>query len=932
MPSTEPTLLTAPLHESNRLLKQLLCTVLLLFSVAVHSAPALTVNPSQTKISLDNFSDIIEDADKLYRIDDILSPELKRQFRPTENGDFKLNKNIGRYWFRFTLNNPRNKECHQLLEIIPADLKKAQLYKESGEAIPIMRTESLIRNETLFSIPIKANSANTYYLAIEYPYERQLELTLHNYTSFLGEISKREFINAVVFGVLSLLILFNLISAYLHKEALFLTTAAFSLLVIFGQLFAWGYIGPPQGLLPPWQGYNLHLTVLAIGIVDLLYALQLPIYPINKPGRAAKLLRAFITIDILGVMISTLTSDDVAVIIMNILIPLNSLVLLFTALNCFFQTYSRLIFYYVVIRTITALGLILTLLSYNLNFISTSATNLILIYLGTAVSIFHTVLLISRHYLRNKKQNLEEQRIAILGAINRAKTDILARITHDIRTPMSAMLGISELLQETPLTANQQDHLRTLQRSGHELLQLLQEASQATRINESDIELNNELLNVLEIIDETVSGFRNIAAEQSLELICDIDNNVSEKLIGDPSRIRQLLSHIMNNALEHYESGYILLKVFTSNINEGLLNFELSHRGRPFSALEKLAINGSLSEEEGIVNARLAIASQLISLMNGSATVKTSANGLHTLHVTLQLGVPNNYDNSTLRLRTGLLSNKRLLVIDSNKIFCKVVSKQGSNWGMQVFIANSNNAAIAITRNQALINEPIDIILVDHTLPGGGLKLAQRIHDETETASPAPIGLLLAHANITFDQVELRNAGIRRVLSKPLTGVALRSALLAECHFDANAVNLLPNQYRTDSLKLGSLQCLIAEDNPTNAQVLTRMLKSLGITVHHVENGQQAVNTFTRQHFDVVIMDIEMPIMDGAEATRQIRLFEKEEDRERTPIIGLTANALDEQRDSYLRAGMDLHLVKPIRLWELAEAIKRWTGYQQNKS
>ena len=153
----------------------------------------------------------------------------------------------------------------------------------------------------------------------------------------------------------------------------------------------------------------------------------------------------------------------------------------------------------------------------------------------------------------------------------------MARITHDIRTPMSAMLGVSELLQDTQLTANQEDHIRTLQRSGHELLQLLQEASQATRFNESDIELRNELLNLPEIIDESVSGFRNIAAEQALELICDIDSDVSEKLIGDSSRIRQLLSHVMNNAFEHFESGYILLKVAASDINQGLLLFKLTY-------------------------------------------------------------------------------------------------------------------------------------------------------------------------------------------------------------------------------------------------------------------------------------------------------------------------------------------------------------------
>ncbi|WP_339673843.1 response regulator [uncultured Zhongshania sp.] len=932
MPSTALTLLTARLPENKPLVKQLLCAVLLLLSIAAHAAPSLTVSQNQGEISLDDFSDIIEDNGKLYRIADILTPEVERQFRPTENGDFNLSREVGRYWFRFTLSNNSSEVARQLLQITPVDLSAAQLFDKSGQQISAMPTEALIRAETLFALFLNPHSTQTYYLALEYPRDRQLLLSLHDYASFLGSVSKREFLNALFFGTLGLLFIFGLISASLRTDTLFFTTAIYALLIIFAQMVAWGYIGSPQGLLPPWDGYTLILVILGVSLTDLVYALRFPIYPINNPGRWPTVIKLLIIVDLLAVALSIIGNTQVAAATIYIVFTLNCLTLLIISLSCFLQTYSRLIFYYMVARTILVLILALSFASYSLSVITATSTNFILISLATLTGIFHTALLIGRHYLRQQKQAQDEQRIAILGAVNRAKTDILARITHDIRTPMSAMLGVSELLQDTRLTTTQEDHVRTLQRSGHELLQLLQEASQATRFNESDIELRNVILNLPEIIDESVSSFRNIAAEQSLELICDVDHEISEKLIGDPSRIRQLLSHVMNNAFEHYESGYILLKVYATDINQGLINVEVSHRGKPFSALEKQAINGSSAREGGIINTRLAIASQLIALMNGSTAVKTAPNGLHTLHLSLQLGVPSNSDNSTLRIRTGLLRNKRLLVVDSNQTFCKVVTKQCSNWGMSVFVANSDNAAIATIRNQSLLNAPIEIILIDHTLPGGGLKLAERVFDETKEQNCTPIGLLLAHANITFDRDELRAAGIRRILSKPLTGVALRSALLAECHFDANAVNYLPDQYRTDALTLNALQCLIAEDNPTNAQVLTRMLKSLGISVHHVENGQQAVNTFMRKRFDVVIMDIEMPIMDGAEATRQIRQFEKEEERDRTPIIGLTANALDEQRDSYLRAGMDLHLVKPIRLWEMAEAIKRWTGYQQDKS
>jgi hypothetical protein len=188
MPSTVTTLLTAPLPES-KLAKHLLCAVLLLLSITAHAAPILTVTSNQGAISLDGFSDLIEDPNKLYRIDDILSTAVNRQFRPAESGDFNLSQSIGRYWFRFTLSNTSNQIIQQLLQVMPVDLNAAQLYTEAGQHIAPMSTDDLIRTETLFSIPVNANSSTSYYLALEYPFDRQLELTLHDYTSFLGDFS-----------------------------------------------------------------------------------------------------------------------------------------------------------------------------------------------------------------------------------------------------------------------------------------------------------------------------------------------------------------------------------------------------------------------------------------------------------------------------------------------------------------------------------------------------------------------------------------------------------------------------------------------------------------------------------------------------------------------------------------------------------------------
>lgn len=934
MPSIATTSPTAPSTvnkpRSYRRLRRFLGLLLLCISIPSLAAPVLVLDSSQNNTNLADYTDVLMDPDARYRIDAIQQPELNTQFRPSGIADFQLSGTTGRLWFRFTLRNTSNETQQQLLQVQPSDAKYIEVYRQ-GEIIAPFPTSKLIRSETLFAIPVAANSQSTFYLRIESPIARRITLELHSYASFLGQVSKREFINAAFYGILVLLLLFNLVSALLHKDRLFIYQALNCGLIIVCQLLAWGYIGEAQGLMPPWQGASLITALLAICILELLYAQSFPVFPVNRAQRWPAIIRTAILVNTLAIAIGLISDGRSATILVHTLIPANVLLLFIMSLHCYLVSYSRLIFYYLTTRAAVTLLYSVALLSYFLNLSDIPLINTAMIALATGAAISQTCLLFTRHHLRQRKQAQDDQHIAVLGEVNRAKTDILARITHDIRTPLSAMIGVTELLHDTRLTASQEDYISTLQRSSHELLQLLDEASQAVRFSESDVELSNQLINLPEIIDESLAGFRNIAAEQAIELICDIDSEVREQLIGDPSRIRQLLSHVMNSAFEHFESGYILLKVYPSETKAGLTYFDLSHRGKAFSTQEKQALSRSISNDSSITNARFAIAAQLISLMRGQVNVRTSPNGAHILSFSLLLGVPKIPEQSSTA-GTELLQGKRLLVVDSNQTFCKVVSKQCSTWGMQVLTANSDNAAVAIVRNQLLLNAPIEILLIDQALPGGGLKLAQRICDDSQAENQQPISLMLAHANINFDRDELQSAGIRRVLSKPLSSVALRSALLAECHFDASINHRSPDQYSTDALNLSSLKCLIAEDNPTNAQVLTRMLSSLGIDVHHVGNGQQALNSFIRGRFDFVIMDIEMPIMDGAEATRQIRLFESEEGRERTPIFGLTANTLDEQRDSYLRAGMDLHLVKPIRLWELAEAIKRWTGYQHTKA
>ncbi len=920
-------------------LKLLFLVLLMLMSSVLSSNSQAASLPldERRKVDLGQYGEILEDRQRRWDIDSILaSNDLLRSFRPLENGDLMLRSDIKRYWLRFRLRNDTEQTQRRVMELRPANMGDvaAFLYRtkqaRSTPLTPFFPPEAMIRSQQLYRITIAPNSSADVFLRIEAHGEQRLWVQLFHDIDFLVESDHVDAYNFFLLGMFCLVGAYCLLASLIYSEPLFACQSLYCLLLSLSQLMAWGYFGEAQGILPPWDGGAMLPSAIGILCCEVIFALYFPIYPKQKPGRWPQLLRALLCIHLLALLAALTVGAQSSSIILGILVPLTAATTLFAGLDGYFVSYSRLLFYYLASKAVTIVMCLLAQLSYLLGALDIYDMNATLALAGLITALTHAALLVARAYKRWRSQQQEAQRIAVVGEVNRAKGEVLARVTHDIRTPISAMLGVTELLQETQLTASQEDYLRSLQRSSHELLQLLEEAGQAARFRESDIELSSQLLSLAELVSDVLSGFRNMAAERDLELISDLSNELPSQLLGDPSRLRQLLIHSMNSAFEHSDSGFILLKIYPASPRPGHLHIEISHRGSPFSNDERQALHPQNTElADTAMSTRFAIIARLVSLMQGQASVRNSGNrDIHSLCLSLQLSVA--YEESPPETNIELLGNKRLLVVDTNKTFCEVVSKQCAPWGVSAFAASNEQAALAIIRNQRLLHTDIDFVLIDHRQSDNGLQLARRIRKEFSNEGRPPSVLILAHANISYRREDLQEAGIQRVLSKPLGNIALRTALLGESHYTARGRQI--DQYSSDALSYTSLHCLIAEDNASNALVLERMLKSLGITVQHADNGQQALNYFIRGHYDLVILDIEMPVMDGIEAAQRIRQFEVDEERERTPIFGLTANALDEQRDSYLQAGMDLHLVKPIRLWELAESIQRWTGYQHQKN
>lgn len=931
---TAPTLPTEHWHAKVKFFALwLVLFTLSTWSVDSVASKNIRLEQKSEAIDLRLHSDILILSEREASFAEVLSPQLNTQFRPLELGDLNLLAQYRQYWLRFRISNSTNAAIFRQLEISPANAQDISLYDISTEGQHALLAPQLSSHKrAIYQILLPAHSSSDIYLKLDNAATHQISATLFSTPSLLESVADREFESGLFYGFLLALFIGNLMGIFVYRERLFFILCLICGVTLTSHTLIWDYLS--QQTLPLlWIKPVLAIGALALITLQLFYAKGFPVFPREKQHESKMAINVMAAANIIVIASTLFLGTSISTILMNTLAFISSLLIIFLAAYTFFTCYSRVILYFLLTRLFITAVYSLVLLSYYLEMASLEAGNTLIMTATIITLSAETILLVVRGNRAAQKQGQHSKRIELLSEIDHTKAAILTKITHDIRTPLSAMLGISELLQETRLTATQQDYVLTMQRSSHELLRQVEEASQVVRFNDKDVRLSVQEFNLAELISEILSSFKNLAAEYHKDIICDIDNSLNANILGDSSRIKQMLSNIISSGLDNSEGDGIILQAKHSPEQHGGIVFELLFTGKVFDesqlrAINKLSPAHKASAQEDYTTP-LAIAARLATLMAGELKAENTANNSCAIHCQIAVQIPR-HSNTNVHVESDALRGKQLLVINRNETFCEVVDKQCRQLGMTVLAAHDQVTSLAMVRNQKSMDETIDFILFDYEIESGStLALAKKIRDEHD-ADACPIGLLLSHSNTLFSQHELEQANIRRVLSKPMSTMALRSALLGEVHFQETK-DLNINQYRPEVLQQ-SLHCLIAEDNPTNAHVLKRMLKSIGISFKHVENGQQVISSFQREHFDFVIMDIEMPIMDGVEATKRIRNLEQEFQKERTPIFGLTANALDEQRDIYLQAGMDLHLVKPLRLWELAEAIKRWTGYQHSKT
>jgi signal transduction histidine kinase/CheY-like chemotaxis protein len=499
-------------------------------------------------------------------------------------------------------------------------------------------------------------------------------------------------------------------------------------------------------------------------------------------------------------------------------------------------------------------------------------------------------------------------------AAAKAKNDFLTMMSHEIRTPLNGVAGLTELLQLTQLTPQQRQYATTIQSSAQSLSVIINDVLDFAKIEAGKLNTQTLDFNLIEVFEDTLSSLAPLAHKKGIELLCQVEPNLPENLKGDPTRLRQVLTNLLGNAVKFTKEGHvrlaatlldksdtdIVVKVEVSDSGLGISPEDQSKLFTPFTQASNVNIR-----EHGGTGLGLTISKRIVEALGGQIGLSSVVGQGSTFWFTVRLIRREVTKPESLPLMGSVL------IIDDNKINRQIVHEQLSSWN----ISNKSTAGGALglseLREAKQKGAPYSLVILDYHMPNmNGPEVAREIRRNQQEFGEVKILLLTSVDNIKEGESDL----FEHSLVKPVTRRTLLQGLhllFGQSHLVVEASNVT---------KLSTKNILLAEDNPINQIVVLGMLEALGYHADIAPNGQEAVVASQTKSYDLIFMDCQMPILDGYMATQQIRALEKK----RTPIIALTANVIDEAKEKAIAAGMDDYLSKPVTMKQLKEVLDFW--------
>lgn len=526
-----------------------------------------------------------------------------------------------------------------------------------------------------------------------------------------------------------------------------------------------------------------------------------------------------------------------------------------------------------------------------------------------------------------KELNIElEEKTSLAEAQNRAKSEFLANMSHEIRTPMNGVMGMTSLLEHTLLTEEQHDYVESIRVSADSLLEIINEILDFSKIESGKLELEEHPFHIHKIIEETYDLLAVRAQAKKLDLLYMIDPDVPLEIIGDITRIRQIVVNLVSNAIKFTDSGEVLTSISINQRNGKFYELEFAVKdtgiGIPEDKIHKLfnsfsQVDSSTTRKYGGTGLGLAISARLVEKMKGRIWLESEVNQGTTFRFTIQVQATAQIKTFKPTLVLKHLNGKSILIIDDNLTNLQILKIHCEQWGMHADTCESGIQGL-----NTLAESKYDLVVIDLLMPGmNGVETAKEIKKQYEI----PLVLFSSAGQFPINKAEDNNL-FAAILDKPIKPTYFQKVLtdvLTNHRTENKIIPVVKPEVVVADIEVEKISILIAEDNLINQKIVIKAFKNIGYNCDVVSNGLEVLSSLKRQNYDIIFMDLQMPEMDGFDAARNII---REYGNKRPVIIAMTAAAYEKDKNECFEAGMDDYISKPIDFDNFYNKFQLWKG------